>query len=282
MSTIKSTSSLNESPLWDQLRQLTDARISLGRSGHALPTKAHLSFQMDHANARDAVWQMLDSESLIANLRSIRSDIQFQSLATAAANREMYLKRPDMGRSLNAQSRQQLKSADVGTQEIVVVIADGLSALAVEQQVPKLWSLLSHGLDALGFSFSPVYLVSQGRVAVGDDIAQALNATRVLVLIGERPGLSSPDSLGIYYTYAPKVGAQDAQRNCISNVRDAGLLPEQAVDKLLWLIRESDKIQASGVVLKDESDQAVLEGENHAQEASAFSLLPPKRSGDSG
>jgi ethanolamine ammonia-lyase small subunit len=245
---------------WSGLRRFTDARIALGRAGHSQPTAAHLAFQLAHAQARDAVYAPLDFEGVSAALKALGlSPVLLQS---AAPDREAFLQRPDWGRKLDAPSCEALRAWQSQQEaaspvDLAFVIADGLSARAVNHHAAP---LLAHLLPLLRddpaqrWRLAPVALVRQGRVAVGDEVGELLGARCVVVLIGERPGLSSPDSLGVYFTWAPRVGLTDAQRNCISNVRQAGLSPEHAAQKLHALLSRARALQLSGVALKDESD----------------------------
>ncbi len=244
---------------WSTLKRFTDARIALGRAGHSLPTAAHLDFQLAHAQARDAVHLPFDAAGLAAELE--RAGLPTLRLYSAATDRNTYLQRPDLGRRLSAPSLQALAhhiaQARVAVPyDLAVVLADGLSALAVHQNAVPLIAALRERLESdtqAPWRLAPVALVEQGRVAVGDEVGQALGARAVVVLIGERPGLSSPDSMGIYLSWSPQVGLSDAQRNCISNVRPAGLSVEAAADKLHYLLRRARALGLSGVALKDES-----------------------------
>jgi ethanolamine ammonia-lyase small subunit len=240
---------------WTALRRLTPARIALGRTGVSLPTSAHLEFQLAHARARDAVHDRLDTEAVARGIEAL--DLKTLQLKSAAADRAIYLQRPDLGRRLDDPSRQLLSRRTAARKsphlDLALVVADGLSALAVARNaVPLLGAFLPHARRE-GWSISPVALVEQGRVAVGDEVGALLGASAVAVLIGERPGLSSPDSLGVYLTYAPKPGRTDAERNCISNIRDGGLPHESAARTLHYLVREALLRRLSGVELKDES-----------------------------
>jgi ethanolamine ammonia-lyase small subunit len=232
-----------------KLRDFTPARVDLGRAGHSLPTRALLDFQLAHAKARDAVHLALDVRSLAVELQ--QKEMAFVTLASAAPNRTTYLHRPDLGRKLNAESHQRLTPL-ASDYDVVFVIADGLSALAVHRHAVP---LLSHVLPRLDWRIAPVTVVEQGRVAIGDEIGELLGAKLSVVLIGERPGLSSPDSLGIYLTWQPRPGRTDAERNCISNIRAEGLSYELAAHKLLFLMNESRRLKLSGVNLKDDARQ---------------------------
>ncbi|MDH4480639.1 MAG: ethanolamine ammonia-lyase subunit EutC [Rhodoferax sp.] len=244
---------------WGTLKRFTDARIALGRAGHSLPTAAHLEFQLAHAQARDAVHWPFDAASLALGLE--HSGLATLQLRSAAADRNTYLQRPDLGRRLSEPSLQALtqwsaESPPAASYDLALVVADGLSALAVHQNALPLIAALRQRLQAdnqTAWALAPVVLVEQARVAVGDEIGQVLGARAVVVLIGERPGLSSPDSMGIYLSASPRVGLTDAQRNCISNVRPAGLAVEQAADKLHYLLHRARTLGLTGVTLKDDS-----------------------------
>ena len=239
---------------WQTLRRFTAARIALGRSGVSQPTAPQLAFQLAHAQARDAVQRALDVDALVPALAAT-SGAPCLPLHSAAASREQYLQRPDLGRQLDPASRAALQQqpAAAGGYDLAVVVADGLSALAIEQNAAPLLAALLPALGAEQWSLAPVTIVQQGRVAVGDEVGELLGARAVLVLVGERPGLSSPDSMGLYLTWAPRVGLTDASRNCISNVRPAGLTWEAAAFKLHYLLSEARRRQLSGVALKDET-----------------------------
>ena len=243
---------------WQALRSLTDARIALGRTGVSLPTTAHLEFQFAHARARDAVHLPLDTEELALQLAASLPAEPPIVLASAAHDRAIYLQRPDLGRRLDAQSRARLAARSPQPAcDLALVVADGLSSLAVSRNaVPFLHALLP-ALATDGWQLAPITVVTQARVAVGDEVAELLGARCVVVLIGERPGLSSPDSMGLYLTWAPRVGRTDAERNCISNVRPAGLSIEDASARLCYLLREARQRQLSGVDLKDDSSDVL-------------------------
>ena len=245
---------------WHALRQFTDARIALGRAGVSLPTAAHLAFQLAHAKARDAVHLALDVPALQAMLQTALAGQQTLALHSAAADRNIYLQRPDLGRRLDPASRQELealrtpeKPSAARRYDLAFVVVDGLSALAIEQNAAPFLSILQRRIAAENWSIAPTCIVRQGRVAVGDEVAELLGAKAVVVLIGERPGLSSPDSMGLYLSWMPRVGLTDAGRNCISNVRPAGLRYEDAAYKLHYLLSEAHRRQLSGVGLKDET-----------------------------
>jgi len=240
---------------WQSLRKLTQARIALGRAGTSLPTERHLEFQLAHARARDAVHRALAVEPLKAALEQRGPEVV--ALHSAAGDRAIYLQRPDQGRRLEPTSRAALERRALRAKDAfdaAFVVADGLSALAIEENaVPVLDAVLAL-LDPGEWRVAPIAIVEQGRVAVGDEVGEILGARMVAILIGERPGLSSPDSMGIYLTYAPRVGTTDAQRNCISNIRRDGLSHERAAHKLHYLMCEARRRRLTGVELKDEAE----------------------------
>ncbi|WDU62848.1 ethanolamine ammonia-lyase subunit EutC [Pseudomonas poae] len=261
---------------WLELRRLTPARIALGRTGTSIPTHAQLDFQFAHAQARDAVHLPFDHAGLSSQLAERGRDSLL--LHSAAADRHMYLQRPDLGRRLSDESAQRLRdyaTANPGGVDLAVVVADGLSALAVHKHTLPFLTRLEEQSNADGWSLSPVILVEQGRVAVADEVGQLLGAKMTVILIGERPGLSSPDSLGLYFTYNPKVGLTDAYRNCISNVRLEGLSYGMAAHRLLYLMREACRRQLSGVNLKDEAQVQTLESDDPDLMKGNFLLSPP-------
>ncbi|WP_375741349.1 ethanolamine ammonia-lyase subunit EutC [Pseudomonas boanensis] len=272
----KLTSGTTANP-WEELRRLTPARIALGRAGTSLPTTAQLNFQYAHAQARDAVHLPFDHAGITEQLAERgRATLLLHS---AAPDRDTYLQRPDLGRRLDAASVERLRqhaAAFPGGYDLAVVIADGLSALAVQRHSLPLLERMEEQALAEGWSLSPVVLVQQGRVAVADEVAELLGAKMVVILIGERPGLSSPDSLGLYFTYAPRVGLTDAYRNCISNVRLEGLSYGMAAHRLLFLMREACRRQLSGVSLKDEAEVPSLAGEPDLALAGNFLLASDK------
>ena len=247
---------------WQHLRQLTPARIALGRAGVSLPTDAQLDFQFAHAQARDAVHLPLDCAALAGELE--KHDLSHLHLRSAASDRQIYLQRPDLGRRLDEASAATLDEHAGDSCDLALVIADGLSALAVQRHAAPMALKIAEQASAEGWSLGPITLVEQGRVAIADEIGQRLKARMVVILLGERPGLSSPDSLGLYFTWAPEVGRHDAQRNCISNIRPEGLSYNLAAHRLLYLMREASRRQLSGVQLKDEAEVAALEGEPRA------------------
>jgi ethanolamine ammonia-lyase small subunit len=236
---------------WEQLRQFTAARIALGRTGVSMPTASQLAFQLAHAQARDAVHLELDSTSLAHTLTAALG-LPCVSVHSAAPDRATYLRRPDLGRRLDPASRDALVR---GQYDIGFVIADGLSSLAIERHaLPFLRSWIDASPGSM--KVAPLVIARQARVALGDEVAQLLGMELVVVMIGERPGLSSPDSMGLYLTWQPLIGMTDERRNCISNVRPAGLGYEGAARKLHYLVAEARRRGLSGVALKDDSDDA--------------------------
>jgi ethanolamine ammonia-lyase small subunit len=227
---------------FERLRGLTRARVALGRAGNGLPTRALLEFQMAHALARDAVHGRVDFDAIAAELAPRR----VVKLRSAASDRAQYLRRPDLGRQLAEDEAERL---DKGPFDLVFVIADGLSAFAVEAYAAATVQAAETLLPDL--AIGPVVLASQARVAIGDNIAEHMQAKLVAVLIGERPGLSSADSLGAYLTFGARRGTRDSARNCISNIHAHGLAPRQAAEKLAWLIREALKLGLTGIGLKE-------------------------------
>ncbi|MHC6223803.1 ethanolamine ammonia-lyase subunit EutC [Pseudomonas sp. X10] len=258
---------------WLALRNLTPARIALGRTGTSLPTGAQLDFQFAHAQARDAVHLAFDHVSLRAQLSERKRDSLL--LHSAASDRHQYLQRPDLGRRLDEDSARLLREhaqANPGGIDLAIVVADGLSALAVHRHTLPFLARFEEQAAAEGWSSAPVILVEQGRVAVADEVGELLGARMTVMLIGERPGLSSPDSLGLYFTYAPRVGLTDAYRNCISNVRLEGLSYGMAAHRLLYLMREACRRQLSGVNLKDEAQVQTLESDHPSGKSGNFLL----------
>ena len=229
------------------LRSFTPARVGLGRTGHSVPTAELLRFQLDHARARDAVWEELDAGSLGLTHVLVRS---------AAADRRTYLRHPDLGRVLSAESRERLKK---GAFDAAIVLADGLSAAAIQRHAAQLLAELEPRLAKEGWRLAPLTVALQGRVAIGDEIGERLGARMVAVFIGERPGLSSPDSLGVYLTWDPRPGRNDAERNCISNIRTEGLSYRAAAHTLHFLMREARVRKLTGVELKEDAPR-LLEG----------------------
>ncbi len=245
--------------VWARLRRTTPARIALGRVGHALPLGEVLDFQLAHARARDAVHAALDPAALTAAL----APLPVLEVESDAPDRATYLRRPDLGRRLSARSAAVLADAG-GDCDVVFVIGDGLSATGVQAGAAQLVRACLAGLDNL--RIGPVVIAQAARVALGDPIGEALGARVCVMIIGERPGLSVHDSLGIYMTYAPQTGRTDAERNCISNIHGAGgLSPQEAARTLGWLLREALRRELSGVALKDDQTPTLaFEGQGPA------------------
>ena len=239
---------------WFELRRHTAARIALGRAGVSLPTAEWLSFGVAHALARDAVYLPFDGAALAADLA--QHGFESITIESAAPDRATYLRRPDLGRRLSPRSAALLPALAGGGCDLAVLIADGLSARAVHSHAVPLLLELRSRWQAL--TVGPIVLAQQARVALGDEVGSLLHGRAVLVLIGERPGLSSPDSLGAYLTWAPHVGRSDAQRNCVSNIRPEGLTYGEAASKIAWLLGAARRLGATGVMLKDESDRPAL------------------------
>lgn len=261
----KIDSNIIENP-WALLKDYTDARIGLGRSGVSIPTSHSLAFQLAHAQAQDAVHLPLDVENIVEQLfiNDINKETSPILLHSQAINRTTYLQRPDLGRRLDKNSSEilkKIKANDNTFYDLSIVIVDGLSSLAIKENainfIKKLMIALKE--DKQKWNLSPFSIVQQGRVAVGDEVGELLKAKISIVLIGERPGLSSPDSLGLYLTWNPKVGLSDASRNCISNIRSEGLSYEEAVKKTMYLLKESRRLELSGVNLKDRTINDVIE-----------------------
>jgi ethanolamine ammonia-lyase small subunit len=234
---------------WLALRALTPARVALGRAGTSLPTAAQLDVQLAHAGARDAVHDALDAARLRAALAA--AGLETAEVWSAAQDRGTYLRRPDLGRRLATASREALAAqASSEGVDAAFVVADGLSARAAQSHAPPVLAALASRLRDAGWRLGPAVVALQGRVALGDEIGALLRARLVLVLLGERPGLSAPDSLGAYLTWEPRPGRTDAERNCVSNIRPEGLVPPLASEQLLALMLEAARRRLSGVALK--------------------------------
>lgn len=238
---------------WSRLRAATPARIFLERSGAAIATRDHLAFQRAHATARDAVHDRLDATTLRDGI--IERGFDVVSLHSEAGDRQTYLARPDLGRRLDAPSRALVAQLPRG-HDLVFVVADGLSARAVERNLVPLLDAALPEFRRLGWRLGPVVIVEQARVAVGDVIGAALDADLVAILIGERPGLSASDSMGIYLTWAPAPGRTDAERNCLSNIRPGGMSYDEAARRLVYLATTARQRKLTGIGLKDEMSVA--------------------------
>ncbi|SPP96647.1 MULTISPECIES: ethanolamine ammonia-lyase subunit EutC [Bradyrhizobium] len=234
------------------LRAFTPARVALGRSGASMPTRALLDFTLDHARARDAVHAAFDTPRLVADLGAL--GLAVTEVRSRAVDRSDYLRRPDLGRQLEPGSAQLLARSTSAPCQLALVIGDGLSAAAVHSHAATVVGrLLPLFAERDAVAIGHVVVASGARVALGDEIGAILGARMVVMLIGERPGLSAPDSLGAYLTFAPKPGRTDAERNCVSNIHHAGLSCDEAALKIAWLVREGLAREVTGVALKDES-----------------------------
>jgi ethanolamine ammonia-lyase small subunit len=247
---------------WLDLRRYTAARIALGRSGGSQRTETVLDFRLAHARARDAVHAPFDPAAVTAPL--LAAGLAPRLLATAVGDRRDYLLRPDLGRRLDAASREKLAALAAApgfaTPDLVLIVSDGLAAQAAERHAAATLLPLAAGLRAAGWRLAPVFVVPLARVKLQDEIGAALGARYTLMLLGERPGLGTPDSLGAYLTAHPAPERTDADRNCVSNIRPEGLPPARAAAKLAWLLTESARTGRSGVHLKDDQPSGALPG----------------------
>jgi len=230
------------------LKEFTAARIAIGRVGTSIPIKQSLEFKLAHAHARDAVYSVLDVDGLTNNFKPY--NLPVLHLHSKAFTRHKYLKRPDLGRQLSEEWIALLNDNNAGA-DVAIIIADGLSATAVNENSFYLLEILIPMLQGAGLTVAPLCLVEQGRVAIGDDIGHFLKAKITVLLIGERPGLSAADSMGAYLTYGPKPGLTDESRNCISNIRPLGLTHKPAAEKIFYFINEALKRKLTGIALKD-------------------------------
>lgn len=244
----------SDAALWAGLRQHTQARIGLGRAGSALPTRHRLELQAAHAAARDAVHSPFDPDVVASALPGVPT----VRVRSAAPDRLTYLQRPDLGRRLDDVDRAHLPRDACGAWDVVFVVADGLSSRAVHEHAAPVIRATTARLP-VGWRVAPVVLAEQARVALGDDVAHALGAAMVVVLVGERPGMSAADSLGAYLTYEPRPGrTTDADRNCLSNIRPPlGLSYDTAAAKLTSLMARARELGRTGVSLKDDLDDGV-------------------------
>jgi ethanolamine ammonia-lyase small subunit len=233
------------------LRKLTPARVGLGRAGASMPTSALLEFTLDHARARDAVHTAFDVPAMIEGLGDL--GLEAVAVSSRVRDRKDYLRRPDLGRALDPASQDLLANRSGRSCELAIVIGDGLSPTAVHAHAVELVRSLMPRLAADGIAIGHAVVASGARVALGDEIGALLGARMIAVLIGERPGLSAPDSLGAYLTFAPRAGLTDAERNCVSNIHRSGLGYGEAASKIAWLVREGLARGVTGVALKDES-----------------------------
>ncbi len=239
----------------DAMRSLTPARLALGRAGGSIPTVAHLRFRADHARARDAVNYEFDGARAAAALTA--AGHRAVALASAATSRADYVRRPDLGRALSATSVVRLRALADEPCDLAIVVCDGLSPRAVERQGPALVDALASDRRLVGWSTGAVVVVSNGRVAIGDEIGSILSATFVVVLIGERPGLSVAESVGAYITHEPLVGRTDAQRNCVSNIHDHGLPIADAARRIGGLLVRARVAGRTGIGLTDDVAEAI-------------------------
>jgi ethanolamine ammonia-lyase small subunit len=244
---------LARSSAWQALRQWTPARVALGRAGGSLPTAALLDFRLAHARARDALLRPLDEVRFVQSVEAIAGELILR-LHSAASSFDEFLLRPDLGRRLSPDSIDRLKSFAGPPLDLALLVSEGLSTLAVETHAVAVLHELLPLLRADGWRLGPVCLVRRGRVAVQDHVGELLGASLALILLGERPGLMSPDSLGAYLVHQPRCGNTDVHRNCVSNINAHGLSAAQAAAKLHWLLTEARRRQISGVELKDEFD----------------------------
>jgi len=254
--------STNAPDSWAHLRRFTSARIALGRTGGSQRTETLLDFRLAHARARDAVLTPFDTDSLSAKLD--QAGLPNLALATGAIDRRAYLLRPDLGRHLDPRSRETLAAlvASPGYMppDLVIMVSDGLAAQAAEKNAVATLTPLVSALKAAGWRLAHILIVPLARVKLQDEIGAAMRARFSLMLLGERPGLGSPDSLGAYFTANPSHDRTDADRNCVSNIRPEGLAPAQAAAKLTWLLLESARTGRSGVALKDNQPASALPG----------------------
>ena len=236
---------------WTSLKKFTNARIALGRTGVATPLNEVLDFKMCHAHARDSVYSLLKTAEMESSLEQ-HFQMSVVSVHSEVKDRTTYLQRPDLGRILNRTSIDKLNNESGHKVDVAIIIADGLSATAINLHVIEVLKKLIPLLKKSVLTLAPIVIAEQARVAIADEIGSLLNANLSLILIGERPGLSSPDSMGAYITYQPSPGKTDEARNCISNIRPEGLNYELAAEKIAKLINASLHLKLSGILLKDE------------------------------
>lgn len=241
---------------WEALKAFTNARIALGRTGVSVPLKESLQFKLAHAHAKDAVYSHLQVDNLVTSLSATGLPVHY--VKSQASNRDVYLQRPDLGRLLDESSTDKIQQLESPPADISIIVADGLSATAINKNAVPVVRLLVEKAQQAGYSLAPIMLVEQGRVAITDSIGGLLRPRLVVMLIGERPGLSSFDSIGAYITYDPQPGLTDERRNCISNIREQGLPPVMAVDKLMYLIDSAFRLQLTGVALKDNDGDELI------------------------
>ena len=254
---MKGNQPTHQNSAWKDIKKFTPARIGLGKTGISIPVKEMLQFKMDHAHARDAVFSLLDTDELLNELQKFKLPVYV--LKSKAADKHIYLKRPDLGRRLHQDSMNELNNSGEVNYDVCITITDGLSATAIHNHCIPVLSLLMALLDNAKLKTAPICLVENGRVAIADETASLLKAKLSLILIGERPGLSAHDSLGAYITYNPYPGLTDESRNCVSNIRPEGLQYKHAAHKIFYLIKEALRLQLSGVGLKDNGTAFALE-----------------------
>jgi ethanolamine ammonia-lyase small subunit len=240
---------------WSALKSFTPARIALGRTGTSVPLKEALAFKLAHANARDAVYSSIDLDKLYVELQQFNLPVLITG--SKARNRQEYLQRPELGRQLDQDSLRQLCALSSNNFDVAIIIGDGLSAKAINEHAVNLLQLLLLNLRAEGYALAPLIVARNARVALGDEVGESLKAKLTVIVIGERPGLSSADSLGAYLTYSPRKGLTDEARNCVSNIRTGGLQYEIASYKIMFFIREALRRKISGVKLKDTLDPLI-------------------------
>ena len=257
-----------EALFWTRMRAFTRARIGLGRAGDAQPTQALLDFQLGYARARDAVYRELN----VSQLEDALSPRPILRVHSQATNRSAYLRRPDLGRLLTEDSAAHLRDYAEGDWDLVFVLADGLSAGAAEKWGPAVIEACRVRLPSL--RMAPIVIATHARVALGDQVGEYLGARCVMVLLGERPGLSVPDSLGIYITWAPQTGTSDNLRNCISNIHRDGLAPEVAATRAAWLVREAIRLRLTGVALKEDAEEIRLNSTSSTRASAPAADLP--------
>ncbi|GLB51180.1 ethanolamine ammonia-lyase light chain [Neptunitalea chrysea] len=235
----------------EHLSNYTFARVNLPKSGFAINMSEVLAFRADHASARDAIFTAFDIEKIKGELSPLTLD--FIEVSSQAEDKAAYLKRPDLGRMLNEKSNELLEeSVNSKEKDIVIVISNGLSATAVNENTASVLNHLIPKIKESNLTLAPIIFATNGRVALADEIGEKLNAKLSIILVGERPGLSSPNSMSIYFTYAPEKGLTDESRNCISNIRDKGLPPISAAEKLFYLVNTALTKRISGIHLKDD------------------------------
>lgn len=249
---INETNCHNAENLYTRLKEMTSARIAIGRSGGSLTTREILNFDEAHARARDAVWTEFKPEMIIDELRQIdvinEMNIEIICLNSSAKDRATYLKRPDLGRRLDSESMARLKQIQ-NKPELVIVISDGLSSRAITQQAPAFIKQIGELSKENSFVPGPIFVIPKARVGISNPIGTLTGARSVAILLGERPGLSAPESLGVYYTYMPGANSSDADRNCISNIHAQGLLPQDAATMLFSMVQKSFSYRTGGVAL---------------------------------